>query len=172
MDQFIGEIRMFSGNFAPKGWQFCHGQTLPIQGNEALFSLLGTNYGGDGMRNFALPDLRGRTPIHHNPNGTDTMWPNHIGDKGGAETVALNRTELPPHTHTPQMNANPGTSASPANNVWAATAVARYSDQAPGAALDYHALNPAGESQPHENMPPFQVINFIIAIVGEYPRVQ
>ncbi|MBI1764212.1 MAG: phage tail protein [Acidobacteria bacterium] len=172
MEPYLGEIRMFSGNYAPKGWLFCHGQLLSINNNDggALFSLLGTAYGGDGIRTFALPDLRGRAPVSQGQSVEGREF--RLGDLGGAETVTLNRNEMPVHTHAPQMNANPGTSPTPANNVWAAAAVARYSDQQPGAALDYRALNPAGGSQPHDNMPPFQAVNFIIAVSGIYPELQ
>lgn len=124
MEPYLGEIRMFSGNYAPKGWLFCHGQLLSINNNDggALFSLLGTAYGGDGIRTFALPDLRGRAPVSQGQSVEGREF--RLGDLGGAETVTLNRNEMPVHTHAPQMNANPGTSPTPANNVWAAAAVA------------------------------------------------
>ena len=169
MDPFLGEIRMFVGDFAPKNWAFCHGQLLPIAANNALYSLLGTTYGGDGRSTFALPDLRGRTPLHQG-NNPNTGVNYSLGQTGGAETVKLRVSEIPQHTHTPQMNANPGTASAPTNNVWAATAVARYTDQAPSTALDYNAIGGAGGNQPHDNMPPFQTINYIIAIYGVYPN--
>ena len=167
MEPFLGEIRMFAGDFAPQGWAFCHGQLLPIARYTALYALLGIAYGGDGRATFALPDLRGRTPMHQSKNEIDEPFP--LGHTGGEETVTLLQSEIPKHTHVPQVNANPGTANMPADNVWAATAVARYGDQTPGTALDYHAINAAGSGQPHENMPPFQVINFMIATEGIFP---
>lgn len=167
MEPFLGEIRMFAGAEAPRGWAFCHGQLLPISRNTALYSLLGVAYGGDGRVTFALPDLRGRTPRHQIKSDFDDPLP--LGHTGGEEAVTLIQSEIPKHTHAPQINANPGTANTPTNNVWAATSVARYSDQTPSTALDFKAISPAGGGLPHENMPPFQAINFIIATEGLYP---
>lgn len=169
MSGYIGEVRMFAGNYAPKGWAFCNGQILPIRGYEALFSLLGTNYGGSGVTDFALPDLRGRVPISQGR--SDEGYEYHTGDKGGAETVRVLVTQIPPHSHAINANAQNGTAATPANNTVAAVAVARYSDQPPNAAMDPRAILPQGEFQPHENMLPYVAINFIIALTtGEFPR--
>jgi microcystin-dependent protein len=154
---------MFAGNFAPVGWAICDGSTVPISQNDALYSLIGTTYGGDGQTTFALPDLRGRAPMHKS-----TTYP--IGSMGGAEEVTLVATQMPAHTHTAQATSAAGASASPANAVWAAAAYPAFSDQqAPNAAMSAQAISAAGGSQPHENMMPFLAINFIIATAGIYP---
>ena len=160
-DPYIGEIRMFGGNFAPVGWLLCQGQTLPIDQFDALFNLIGTTYGGDGQQSFALPDLRSRMPMH-----VGSGFP--LGQVGGAETVTLNTQQLPVHTHQPVANTAASTS-SPNGAFWAAYANTMYSSQAPAAAMAPGALSPSGGNQPHENMSPYQVINFIIATEGIYP---
>ena len=159
---YVGEIRMFGGNFAPVGWAFCNGQLLPISENPTLFNLIGTTYGGDGQTTFALPNLQSRVPIHQ---GNAHV----IGEVGGAESVTLALAQIPAHTHTPQASSSPGTSASPSGNVWAAWSDAQYSATAPAAAMASPALAPAGGSQPHENMPPFVAVNFIISLFGIFP---
>jgi len=170
MDEpLIGLIIMFGGNFAPRGWAFCDGQLLPIATNEALFSILGTTYGGDGRTTFALPDLRGRAPIHA---GTGSgLTPRDIGEYSGEEDVTLISTEMPAHTHTvnPQYSNTPG-QVNPANNfaanLGAPNAVYGASGDGPmGAAV----VGVAGGSQPHENMQPWLCINYIIALEGLYP---
>ncbi|WP_414568798.1 phage tail protein [Nostoc sp. CCY 9925] len=175
-DPYIGEIRMFGGNFAPVGWALCDGQLLPISGNDALFALIGTTYGGDGQTNFALPDLRGRAPIHQ---GTGTgLSPRNIGKPIGAEAVTLTTDQLPQHNHslTANTNSNPGvitaTDKSPVNNVPATGTLEMYARPSdPLVSMSANAIAPfVGGSQPHSNMQPFQAINFIIALEGIFPQ--
>ena len=160
-DPYIGEIRMFGGNFAPVGWLLCQGQVLPISQFDALFNLIGTTYGGDGQQSFALPNLQGRIPIHA-ANG----FP--LGQTGGAETVTLNTNQLPMHTHAP-VAAAVATTPSPNNAFWASYPNMQFSDQPPAAPMAPNALSPSGGNQPHANMPPYLAINFILAYEGIYP---
>jgi len=165
---FIGEIRMFGGNFAPAGWALCDGQALAISENEALFALIGTTYGGDGLSTFNLPDLRGRGPVHQGTlNGGSTYT---LGEMAGVESVTLAVNQIPAHTHSAQGNSVGASSPSPAGGVWAAGAVVA---AAPGASanttMNPNAVGQAGGSQPHDNMVPFLVINFIIALFGIFP---
>ena len=163
---YLGEIRMFAGNFAIQGWAFCDGQILSIAQNQALFALLGTTYGGDGQMTFALPDLRGRVPVHQGAlNGT----PFTIGQSGGEEAVTLTTNQIPAHSHIPQAFASQGNQASPANNVWGATPLNLYSAANPGVSMSPAAVGQAGGSQPHENMIPFLAVNFIISLFGIFP---
>lgn len=164
-DPYVGEIRMFSGNYAPQDWALCNGQMLPIQGNETLYSLIGTTYGGDGTTNFALPDLRGRLPIHRGQNPhTGTTYV--IGQTGGTETVMLTEAQLPVHTHTACARSGNGTQTEPANNLWAAPA--GNFQYLPNTAADksMNAANIAatGGGQAHYNMMPYLAINFIICL--------
>jgi microcystin-dependent protein len=159
---YVGEIRMFGGNFAPAGWMFCDGSLLPISENETLFNLIGTTYGGDGQSTFALPDLRSRVPIHQGNGFT-------LAQMGGEENVTLTVSQIPAHTHVPQANSGTGTQTSPAGNVWANSANFPYSPNAPSASMDPAAVGLAGGSQPHDNMIPFLVVNFIISLFGVYP---
>ena len=160
---FIGEIRMFAGNFAPVGWAFCNGAIIPIDQNDALFNLIGTTYGGDGQTTFALPNLQSRVPIHVGPGFA-------LGQSGGAETVTLTTSQIPAHSHVAQANSNQGTASTPANTVWAAEAtLTQYSNAAPSVGMDPAALGSAGGSQPHDNMIPFLVINFILSLFGIFP---
>jgi microcystin-dependent protein len=164
MDPFLGEIRMFGGNFAPQGWATCDGQILSIAQNTALFSLLGTTYGGNGQTTFALPDLRGRLPVHIG--GGLTM-----GQAGGSETVILTTTNLPAHTHATNA-ASAATTLSPAGQYWAADPgenVAPYAAAPDGRVMSGTAIGAQGGSQPHENMQPFLAVTFIIALEGIYP---
>jgi len=165
MDPFIGEIRMFGGNFAPLGWAFCNGQLLPISQYDALFNLLGTTYGGDGQNTFALPDLRGRAPIHTNP-----TYPQ--GAVVGTEQVTLTQTTLPAHGHPATALSGQGSNGKPDSAVWAGSTLSDnlYKDTpaAPTTMLP-SALSVAGGNQPHDNMQPYLVINFIIALEGIYP---
>ena len=160
-EPFLSEIRIFSFNFAPKGWALCDGQLLPINQNQALFSLLGTTYGGDGRVNFALPDLRGRTPLHMGSGHT-------LGERGGEQAHTLSIPEIPTHTHT--LNA---TSAAADLNVptsaYLATVNNGYTAAANLVALGASALASAGGSQAHLNMQPFRVLNFCIALQGIFP---
>ena len=159
---YIGEIRMFAGNFAPVGWALCQGQLVPISENDALFNLIGTTYGGDGVNTFALPNLQSRVPVHVGPGFA-------LGQSGGAEQVTLTVSQIPAHTHVPQADANPGGQTSPAGNVWANSTNLPYSQNAPTAAMDPSAIGSSGGSQPHDNMIPFTVINFIISLFGIFP---
>jgi microcystin-dependent protein len=163
---YIGEIRMFGGTFAPVGWAFCNGQLLPISQNDALFSLIGTTYGGDGQTTFALPDLRGRIPIHQ---GSGFQ----LGQIAGTETVTLTTQQIPNHTHPPQCKSTAGELGSPQNAVWAASASNQtiYSNAGPtgGVSMKATAMANDGGSQPHDNMMPFLAVSFIIALEGIYP---
>lgn len=160
---------MFGGSFAPAGWAFCNGALLPIENNDALFQLIGTTYGGDGEVTFALPNLSSRVPLHQGNGGTGTNY--GIGDLGGVEEVTLTIQQIPAHTHTPLASSTAGNSGTPTNSVWAKpAAVAMYQNIAPDATMGIQAVQPAGGSQPHENMMPFLVISFIIAVEGIFPR--
>ncbi len=163
---YVGEIRMFAGNFAPAGWAFCDGSLLAISENEVLFNLIGTTYGGDGQQTFALPDLRGRVPIHMGSGGGGTYF---IGQNGGEEQVWLSTGQLPAHSHVPQAYSGSGSQANPAGNVWAQSTNLPYSSNAPTAAMDPNAICPDGGSQPHDNMIPYVGINFIISLFGVFP---
>jgi microcystin-dependent protein len=168
MDPYIGEIRMFAGNFAPRGWAFCNGQLLAIAQNTALFSLLGTMYGGDGRTNFALPDLRGRVPMHFGQG--PGLTPRTQGEQSGSETVTLIAGQMPSHSHAVNGNQGPGDSTSPAGRYWAASSRrdASYAGSA-DTALSPQAVAPAGGSQPHENRQPYLAVSYIIALQGIYP---
>ncbi|ANF95613.1 phage tail protein [Paenibacillus bovis] len=166
-DCYLGEIRMFTGNYAPQGWALCNGQLLPIANNQALFSLIGVNYGGDGVNTFALPDLRGRVPLHNStvPNNT---FP--LGSRAGSETVNLTTAQMPAHSHTVQALSTPATQSSPdANALWAQTAM--YSDGTGTglAPMNPAAISAAGAAQPHNNMMPSLPLTFMIALVGIFP---
>src|SRR5215472_12922353 len=161
---FVGEIRMFAGNFAPAGWAFCNGQLIPIDQNPTLFQLIGTTYGGDGQNNFALPNLLSRVPVHVGPGFA-------LGQSGGAETVTLTTSQIPAHSHVPQCFSNPGGLASPAGGVWANTNPTTIYDNTTPANVGMapQAIGSAGGSQPHDNMIPFLVINFILSLFGVFP---
>jgi microcystin-dependent protein len=163
-EPFLSEIRIFSFDFAPKGWALCNGQLLPINQNQGLFSLLGTTFGGDGRVNFALPDLRGRTPIHVGSGHT-------LGERGGEQAHTLSIAELPTHTHVAQATSANATTAIPANTLLLATSV-NYEAYRP--ATNLVSLNPAtvssvGGSQAHLNMQPFLTLSFCIALQGIFP---
>jgi microcystin-dependent protein len=164
----VGEIRMFAGNYAPEGWAFCDGSLLSIAEQELLFTLIGTTYGGDGQETFALPDLRGRVPIHQGTgNGLQSYT---LGEKGGTETVTLTTAQMPAHTHTAVADSAAGSQATPGGGVWAANAAAKpYGSSAPSAAMNAAAVASSGGGQPHENMLPFLGINYIISLSGIYP---
>lgn len=165
-EPFLAEIRLFSFNFPPKGWAQCNGELLPIAQNQALFSLLGTTYGGDGRTNFALPDLRGRAPVH---------WGQGIllGEKAGQETHALNISELPAHTHAVKAASSIAAAKTVAGRTWATTAASSYNTQSallPGdSAFQSSATSQVGGSQPHGNLQPYVTINFCIALAGIFP---
>lgn len=164
---FIGEIRMFGGSFAPQGWAFCDGQTMPISENDVLFTLIGTTYGGDGQQTFNLPDLRGRLPMHM---GTGAgLTSRTIGENGGVETVTLTTQQIPIHNHTPLAVSGNGNQATPQNGVWAGAAASRYSSSAPNLAMNNTLGGAAGGNQPHDNLMPYLVISFIISLFGVFP---
>jgi len=191
MDYYIGEIRAFAGNYAPENWALCNGATMTIAGNEALYSLLGVTYGGDGVTNFKLPDLRVKLPVGAGIISTQGGTGNYVlAASGGATTVALTAAELPPHTHTLQGINMPATSSSPANNMLAAsngnnsTVTPPYPDvnlyttlplpaggtTTPNATLGASSIGNTGSGQAHQNMMPYLVVNFIIATNGLYPQ--
>lgn len=163
MEPYIGEVRMFGGTFAPDGWAMCDGRLLSIANFEALYALLGTTYGGDGVNTFAVPDLRGRVPLHK----SFTM---PVGQLGGVESVLLQSMEMGEHTHVPMAQSANGTLAAPGQHYWGANAESTtYSTAVPSDTFDSGAIGVAGRSQPHENMMPYQVLTFIIAVQGVYP---
>ncbi len=159
---YVGEIRMFAGNFAPVGWAFCQGQLLAIAGYSTLFNLIGTTYGGDGVTTFGLPNLSSRVPVHQGPGFT-------LGQAGGAETVTLAVSQLPAHAHVPQANSGTGTQTNPAHQVWAASSNFPYSTNPPNVDMTAAGVSSDGGSQPHDNMLPFLTINFIISFFGVFP---
>lgn len=166
---YVGEIRIFAGNFPPNGWMFCDGATLAIADNDTLFNLIGTTYGGDGQETFNLPDLRGRVPIHQGTNPTSgTAY--QLGEAGGQETVLLTVQQIPQHTHALAATTAIGTQSSPGGNVLANSQGPQpYIQEDPDGALDGLALNPAGGGQPHDNRQPFLGVNFIISLFGIFP---
>lgn len=167
-EPFIGEIRPFGFNFAPRGWAQCNGQLLPISQNTALFSILGTTYGGDGKSTFALPNLQGVVPMG-NGQGPG-LSPRALGQKGGSETVVLTSQQIPPHTHSANCNAGNGNQLAPAGNVWAQDAGGsrEYGDTGPSQ-MAAGAVGNVGGDQAHTNLQPYQVVNYCIALQGIYP---
>jgi microcystin-dependent protein len=167
-EPFVGEIRMFAGNFAPRGWAYCDGQLLAISQNDALFSLLGTIYGGDGRTTFGLPDLRGRIPIH--AGSGPGLSPRSLGAKGGAENVTVTVNELPAHSHTLRVSTAAGTGSAPSNEFLGASPNVRvFRPQDPNVNLDAASITSVGGSRPHDNVMPFLCVHFIIALFGIYP---
>lgn len=161
---YVGEIRMFAGNFAPAGWMFCAGQLLPIAENETLFFLIGTTYGGDGESTFALPDLQGRIPIHFG-NGFN------LAETGGVETVTLTVGQIPAHSHPLLATSSSAAQSNPANNVLArVTGTDVYGTDTPFAPMAPASVGPVGGSQPHENCQPFLCVSFIISLFGIFPQ--
>ena len=167
MEPFIGQIMMFAGNFAPRGWALCDGQLLPIAQNSALFSILGTTYGGNGQTTFALPDLRGRMPVH--PGNGPGLTPRTLGERSGQESVTLTINQMPAHNHTLNVVNNDSKSAQVPNNLLGNAQTEIYSSGSPDAQMNPAAIGVAGGSQPVQTMSPFQCINFIIALQGIYP---
>jgi microcystin-dependent protein len=171
-DQFISEIRIFAGNFAPTGWAFCAGQLMPISQNTALFSLLGTNYGGDGKSTFGLPNLQGSAPL--GPGQGPGLSLRDLGEIGGEQTVTLLNTEIPAHSHTAQASTSGGT-GSPTGAAWGEsklgkTPLATYAASgANNVPMSPQGLSPVGGSLPHNNMPPYLCLTFIIALQGIFP---
>jgi microcystin-dependent protein len=174
-DQFLGEIRPVSFNFAPVGWALCNGQILPISQNTALFSLLGTTYGGNGTSNFALPNLQALFPMHFGQ--SPGLSPYELGQTGGENAVTLLTQQLPTHSHAPQGAPTAGSADSPAGAVWAQPRFGRATDQVYATSATPGALAPMapqtlladGGGQPHNNLPPYLVINFVIAMTGIFP---
>jgi microcystin-dependent protein len=169
-DPFVAEIRMFPFNFAPRGWAFCDGQLLPLSQNTALFSLLGTTYGGNGKSNFALPDLQGRAPMH--PGQGPGLSLHDLGESAGAETVTLLESEIPSHTHALSAQAVPGDTPTPDAGVHARVIGAtpyQPPAAAPLVAMSDQALAAVGGDQPHNNMMPYLTLNFCIALQGVFP---
>lgn len=171
MDPFVAEIRIFPFNFAPKGWAFCDGQILPLSQNTALFSLLGTTYGGDGKSNFALPNMQGNAPMH--PGQGPGLSLHDLGETGGSDTVSLLESEIPSHSHQMTAQANPGSVKLPGPSVaLARSGGAAANTYGPASALVNMAdqtIAPAGGDQPHNNMQPYLTLNFCIALQGVYP---
>jgi len=160
---YVGEIRMFAGNFAIAGWMFCEGQLLPISEFETLFNLIGTTYGGDGQSTFALPDLRGRLPIHF---GNGFI----LAETGGAEEITLTVSQIPAHSHAFLGTSSAATQPNPAGNVVAQSlTVSFYNSAAPNAAMAPGAISSVGGSQPHSNFQPYLCVNFIISLFGIFP---
>lgn len=166
-DQYVGEIRMFAGPYAPQGWAMCDGQLLQISQYEVLYTLLGTTYGGDGRTTFGVPDMRGRVPISiGNSSGVNYV----LGQKGGTETVTLLESQLPAHIHLPAAQSATGDQPLPTNNVWASKQV--FEKPAGGAtlvAMAAAAISSTGGNQPHDNVMPYTALTFIIATEGLYP---
>lgn len=168
-EPFIAEIRIFAGNFAPRGWAFCNGQLLPIAQNTALFSLIGTTYGGDGRTTTALPDLMGRSPMH--PGGGPGLTNRRLGEKGGVEMVALSEAQMPNHSHAMGAAPVPANQDDVGNTVIMSRTIGTnsYADPNNLQPIADEALPPEGGSQVHDNMQPYLTINFIIALQGLYP---
>lgn len=159
---FLGELRLITWNFAPKGWAFCNGQLLPINQNQALFSLFGTNYGGDGRVNFALPDLRSRVATHQGSGLT-------VGQRGGEEFHTITQAEMPAHFHALNGTTTAGDSAPPGGKLLASSPSLIYNAYGNATTLQPATITNAGGSQPHENRQPFLVLNYIVALVGVFP---
>jgi microcystin-dependent protein len=165
---YVGEIRMFAGNFAPNGWMFCEGQTLPIAENEVLFQLIGTTYGGDGEETFNLPNLASRVPIHMGTGPDGTTY--QIGEMAGTEQETLTVQQIPNHAHSLLAAGVAGADPGPGGNVTAQPTTKRiYATATTPAAMNAGAVGPSGGSQPHENTQPFLCINFIISLFGVFP---
>ena len=172
-DPFLAEIRMFAGTYAPSGWALCNGQLLPIAQNTALFSLLGTTYGGNGSSTFALPNLIGSAPVQAGQGPGLSV--REAGESGGEQAVTLLTAELPPHTHLPDAYDARGDSGAPGGGYWARAGVSKgatsmYSSAAATETMSPSAIGPAGGGQPHNNMPPYLCVTFIIALQGSYPQ--
>ena len=159
---YVGEIRMFAGNFAPAGWMFCEGQLLPISENETLFQLIGTTYGGDGESTFALPDLRGRIPIHQ---GSGFI----LAETAGAEEITLTVPQIPAHSHPLLGSTTLASNETPAGNVIGQTEIAYFGEESPFVAMAAGSVSPVGGSQPHTNFQPYLCIDFIISLFGIFP---
>ena len=173
-DPFLAEIRIFGGNFAPRGWALCNGQLMSISQNTALFALLGTTYGGDGRVTFGLPNLQGSTPIQQGQG--PGLSPRYLGEVGGVPYVTVINSEMAQHTHTALAFDDAGDSTSPTNNTWAQALNGRIGEnlysigQQPNMLMGTQTVLPTGGSQPHNNMPPYLTVTFIIALQGIFPQ--
>ena len=174
MEGTIGEIRMFAGDFAPRSWAFCNGQLLPISSNTALFSILGTIYGGDGRSTLALPDLRGRVAIHAGEGRG--LTPHHIGQRGGSETNTLTSANLPPHNHSFNLGNKQGNTVHGNNNYIAAVnddggnnSMYTFDKSSNGDSLNHNTIGSTGGGQSINNLPPYLAVNYIICISGTFP---
>ena len=167
---FVGEIRMFGGNFAPAGWMFCQGQTLPISENDVLFTLIGTTYGGDGQETFQLPDLQGRLPMHAGK-GPALSQTYQLGEEGGVESVTLTTQQIPIHSHPMIGSINVAQDTSPAGKVVGQISggALPYIQDSTDTNLNQNAVTPVGGSQPHENFQPYLCVSFIISLFGVFP---
>jgi microcystin-dependent protein len=168
-DPFVAEIRIFPFNFAPRGWAWCDGQLLPLSQNTALFSLLGTTYGGNGKSNFALPDLQGRAPMH--PGQGPGLSLHDLGETGGSETVTLLESEIPSHAHALRASSSPADNPGPAGNSFARvpSGATPYTTTATLVSMAPESLAPAGGDQPHNNLQPYLTFYFCIALQGVFP---
>ena len=166
---YIGEIRRFGGNFAPAGWAFCSGQLMPISENDALFTLIGTTYGGDGQETFGLPNLQSRVPMHAGTGPDGTTY--QLGEMAGTEQETLTVQQIPNHTHPMMVSTDQATTPNPSGNVLAAplTATPFFAGN-PGVQFPPTSITPTGGSQPHENMQPFLCVSFIISLFGIFPH--
>lgn len=164
---YLGEIRVWSGSFAPRDWAFCDGSLLSTSANPALFDVIGTTYGGDGRTTFALPDLRGRAPVHvGSGNG---LSPRTLGERDGVEAVALQVEHLPAHSHTALADAMDGNQSVPYQGIWASSSLAQFSNNSANTPMNLTAIDVNGDGVPHQNMPPYLALNFIISLDGLYP---
>ena len=164
---YVGEIRMFAGNFAPVGWMLCQGQTLPISQYTTLFQLIGTTYGGDGVSTFNLPNLSSRVPMHQ---GTGPFGNSYVlGQMAGEESVTLITQQIPSHTHTMLCTASSSNSPAPAGAFCGATGSSAYAAAAPNASMNVASVSSTGNNQPHDNVMPYLAINFIISLFGVFP---
>jgi len=164
---FVGEIRLFAGNFPPDGWQFCDGQLMAISQSEVLFNLIGTTYGGDGQITFALPDMRGRVPVHQGGSGGSNYV---VGQAGGVENVTLTPGQMPQHTHAMSASTSAASAAhGPSEVLGSSATMSLYGSGTPTMAMDPNAIAQVGGGQPHANVPPFVALSYIISLFGIYP---
>jgi microcystin-dependent protein len=165
---YVGELRMFAGNFAPNGWMFCEGQTLPISEYETLFNLIGTTYGGDGESTFVLPDLQGRLPLHWGTGAEGTTF--QLGEAGGVEQITLTTDQIPAHSHPLIADNEVASDPNPQGNLPAeSSAVSMYQSSSPTTAMAAQSVGTVGGSQPHTNFQPYLCVNFIISLYGIFP---